>query len=142
MRSTLASVVAGGGMLLGLGLTLETRPAAAQAPPYGCGCLHNNTQHTVKFRYKWGDGEWKNDYLRSGNQQTLCWRYEQGSTVSPTLAFQLDVDLTAGSAWTTFNLPRVQSRTNSCEAVSRQYHYDISYRPNTNRQFLQMTHRQ
>ena len=116
-------------------------PAEAQAP-FGCACLHNNTKGLVKFRYKWGDNQWTNDTLRAGYQQTLCWRYAAGSTASPTLTFQIDVDLSAGSAWTTFNLPRVQAQSNTCEAVSRQYHYDISYKPNTNSQFLQMTHRQ
>ena len=47
-----------------------------------------------------------------------------------------------GTAWTTYNLLRVQSQANGCEAIGRQFHYDISYRPNTNRQHLHMTHRE
>jgi len=115
--------------------------ARAEGEPYGCACLHNKTQAVVKFRYKWGDGEWKHDHLRAGYQETLCWKYASGSTSSPSLSFQIDVDLTNGSAWTTYNLPRVQSPTNRCESVSRPFHYDIDYRANTNRQYLHMTHR-
>ncbi len=118
----------------------EAAPAAAQAP-FGCACLHNNTKGIVSFRYKWGDAQWKNDTLRAGYQETLCWRYADRAT-SPNLTFQIDVDLTKGAAWTTFNLPRVQAQSTKCESVAKQYHYDISYRPNTNGQFLQMTHRQ
>jgi len=44
-------------------------------------------------------------------------------------------------AWTTYALPRVQSATNKCEAVANKFHHDINYKPNTNRQFLHMTHR-
>ena len=47
-----------------------------------------------------------------------------------------------GTAWTTCNLLRMQSQANGCEAIGRQFHYDISYRPNTNRQHLHMTHRE
>lgn len=113
----------------------------AEGEPFGCACLHNKTQSLVSFRYKWGEGEWKKDTLQAGYQQTLCWKYAAGSSTSPPLSFQVDVDLTKGAAWTTYNLPRVQSATNRCESVSNKYHYDIDYRPNTNRQFLHMTHR-
>jgi hypothetical protein len=125
---------------LGWGPALLAGEAQAQAP-YGCACLHNKSEHMVKFRYRWGDGEWKNDHLRSGYQETLCWRYAAGSTSSPNLTFQIDVDLSGGTAWTTYALPRVQASTNSCEAVAHNFHYDISYKPNTNRQYLTMTRR-
>jgi hypothetical protein len=115
--------------------------ARAEGEPYGCACLHNKTQHVVKFRYKWGNGDWKSDHLRAGFQETLCWRYGSGPSTSPPLSFQIDVDLTNGAAWTTYNLPRVQSQTNRCESVGQKFHYDIDYRPNTNRQYLHMTHR-
>jgi hypothetical protein len=131
-----------GAALLAVALTALGSSAQAEYSPFGCACLHNQTQHVVKFRYKWGEGDWKHDFLRAGHHEPICWRYADGSTHSPPLSFQIDVDLTGSSAWTTYNLPRLQSRHNSCEAVARQAHYDISYRPNTNRQFLHMTHRE
>ena len=124
-------------MVLGLAFGL---PAQAESP-YGCACLHNKTDRPVNFRYKWGDGEWKPDYLRSGYQETLCWRFASGSNSTPKLSFQIDVDLSGGTAWTTFNLPLVQSQTNRCESVSTKFHYDINYKANTNKQYLTMTHR-
>ena len=133
---------------IGLGVVSATvNPVSAQprndpaGAPYGCACLHNKTESTVKFRYKWGNTEWKDDYLRAGYQQTMCWRYAQGSTTSPPLAFQFDVDLTKGAAWTTYDLPRVQANGNKCEDVAQKFHYDVNYRPNTNKQFLTVTHR-
>ena len=119
---------------------MTAAPAQAEAR-FGCACLHNKTEHRINFRYKWGNKDWTADYLRSGNQETLCWRYAEGSTSSPELTFQIDVDLTGGAAWTTYALPRVQANSNSCEAVAHNFHYDVSYKPNTNRQYLYMTRR-
>ena len=136
-KSGLRALFAVGAFSFGIAAAV---PAGAEAP-FGCACLHNDTKVVVKFRYKWGDGQWTSDYLRAGYQETLCWRYTGGSASSPPLGFQIDVDLTNGAAWTTYNLPRGQSQTNKCDAVPRQFHYDISYRPNTNNQFVQMTHR-
>ncbi len=91
-----------------------------QAPPqnqssgqsaYGCACLHNKTQIAVSYRLKWGDNPWKEDALRAGYQQAICWRYAQGSTSSPPLSFQLDVDLSGGKAWTTYDLALNRLRT-------------------------------
>jgi hypothetical protein len=125
-------------LVLGVGLPF----AAAQAQmPYGCACLHNNTQSPVSFRYHWGKNEWKSETLRPNYQEALCWRYAQGSTSSPELTFQIDVDLSNGKAWTTYDLPRVQSARNSCEVVGKHYHYDIGYKANTNKQYLIMTRR-
>ena len=45
------------------------------------------------------------------------------------------------SAWTTFNLPRLQVTAATCEATPEAAHYDVSYKPNTNSQFIQVTHR-
>jgi hypothetical protein len=118
-------------------------PVQAQnnfGPAYGCACLHNKTQNTVNFRYKWGERNWVNDYLQKGNQQTLCWNYGSDGPTSPPLTFQIDVDTGGGAAWTTYNLPRVQSTSNKCATVASNFHYDISVRPN-NPSFLQVTRR-
>jgi hypothetical protein len=138
-RTTVAVLAAMVVCAVGLGPMMATSVQAEGR--FGCACLHNKTEHRIKFRYKWGNKDWTDDFLRSGNQETLCWRYAEGSTSSPELTFQIDVDLTGGTAWTTYALPRVQSHHNSCEAVARNFHYDVGYRPNTNRQFLHMTHR-
>ena len=100
MTSIVTAALRAAFIMLALGLLGGS--VQAQSALFGCACLHNNTQHTMKFRYKWSDGEWTNDYLRSGNHETLYWRYAAGSTASPNLTFQIDVDLSGGVAWTTY----------------------------------------
>jgi hypothetical protein len=103
--------------------------------------LHNKTGVDIKYRYKWGDGEWKQVTLPAGYQQPLCWRYAQGSHSSPELLFELDVDMSKGSAWATYDIKRLQASDNNCSVIGQDAHYDIDYRPDTNRGFIQVTHR-
>ena len=126
---------------MAIGLALPVEEAMAQRPTHACACLINKTRAKVNFRYKWGDSDWREDYLQAGNQETLCWRFEGGSTLSPKLGFQIDVDLSDRTAWTTYNIPLVQTVGNRCNAVDTRHHYDINYRANTNNQFLDVTHR-
>ena len=39
-------------------------PAAAQETTHGCACIHNKTNTTISYRYKWGDGQWQNFKLQ------------------------------------------------------------------------------
>ena len=116
-------------------------PAAAQDTTHGCACFHNNTTGTIAYRYKWGDGQWQPHKLPPNNQSWICWKYDSGQKNSPNLTFQLDVDMTKGSAWTTYSITRVQAKAAHCSAVPPNGHYDISYRPNTNNAFIQVTRR-
>lgn len=47
--------------------------------------------------------------------------------------------MTSGSAWTTDAIARVQTAGAHCSSVGRGGHYDITYRPNTNDAFIQVT---
>jgi hypothetical protein len=113
--------------------------AQAQQSTHGCACVHNETQSTVNFRYKWGDGEWKTVNSKPNWKNWICWKYADQKMSSPTLTFQLDVDMTSGNAWTTYNIARVQTTRAHCDAVGRGGHYNIRYRPNTNNTFIQIT---
>jgi hypothetical protein len=115
--------------------------AQAQNTTHGCACIHNNTKANINFRYKWGDQPWKPGNLKPTYQYWICWKYADQAKSSPPLTFQLDVDMTKGNAWTTFNLPRMQATAAHCNATPQKAHYDINYRPNTNNQFIQVTHR-
>ena len=126
-----------GALVLGLGVS----GAEAQNTTHGCACIHNKTKATISYRYKWGEQAWQNVKLQPAYQSSVCWRYADANKGSPALTFQLDVDMTQGSAWTTFNLPRIQATAATCEATPKGAHYDISYRPNTNNQYIQVTHR-
>ena len=112
---------------------------AQQQTTHGCACVHNKTQSTVKFRYKWGDGEWKTTISQPNWKNWVCWKYADQQKNSPALTFQLDVDMTTGNAWTTYEIARVQASRAHCDAVGRGGHYNISYRPNTNNTFIQIT---
>ena len=70
----------------------------------------------------------------------MCWKYGSAKT-SPDLTFQLDIDLAAGSAWTVYEIARVPTTREHCDAVGKGGHYNISYRPNTNNAFIQVTKR-
>ncbi len=124
-------------LLMGVGAT----GAQAQNTTHGCACIHNNTKATVSYRFKWGEQQWQNFKLSPNYQSAVCWKYADAAKSSPALSFQLDVDMTKGNAWTTFNLPRVQSTAATCQATPKPAHYDINYRANTNNQFIQVTHR-
>lgn len=127
--------------LVGVGGASFSRPAAAQQITHGCACLHNQTQAQISYRYKWGDGEWKTTSLRPGYQTALCWQYANAQRSSPDLVFELDVDMSKGSAWTKYAIARVQTAGNSCAQVGNGGHYNVSYRPNTNNSFIQVTKR-
>src|SRR5207244_1687631 len=90
--------------LLGAG----AMPTTAQSQTtHGCACVHNKTNATINYRYKWGDGQWQSVKLPNNNRQWICWKYADAKK-SPDLTFQLDVDMTKGSAWTTYAIDRVQ----------------------------------
>lgn len=127
--------------LVGVGGASFSRPAAAQQITHGCACLHNQTQAQISYRYKWGDGEWKTTSLRPGYQTALCWQYANAQRSSPDLVFELDVDMSKGSAWTKYAIARVQTAGNSCAQVGNGGHYNVSYRPNTNNTFIHITKR-
>lgn len=114
-------------------------PAAAQETTHGCACIHNKTNTTISYRYKWGDGQWQNFKLQPAYQNWICWKYDNAQKSSPNLSFQLDVDMTSGSAWTTYAVARVQTAGAHCNSVGKGGHYNITYRPNTNNAFIQLT---
>lgn len=122
-------------------LGCDARPAVAQQMTHGCACLHNQTPVQISYRYKWGEGEWQTRQLQTGYQTAICWPYKDAQKSSPNLLFQLDVDMSKGSAWTTYAIARVQTAGNACNAVAQNGQYNISYRPNTNNAFIHVTKR-
>jgi hypothetical protein len=111
-------------------------PSQSNANTHGCACLHNETGQTVNFRYHWGTREWKTVNMGAGYQYAICWRYADGSRSSPDLQFELDVDRTKGSAWTTYNIKRVQTAGSTCNLVPADAHFTVKFRPNTGNQFI------
>ena len=111
-------------------------PAAAQQSGWGCACLHNRTGVQINFRYKWGDNAWKVVNLAANYNDAICWNYGGGRPTSPPLTFQLDVDMTGGTAWSTYAVDRVQSPGNRCSQIPSNGHYDINYKANTNRTLI------
>lgn len=116
-------------------------PAAAQETTHGCACVTNTTKVDASYRYRWGDGPWRDVKLAPGRRGWMCWAYEGEQKKSPTLAFLIDVDPTGGQAWTAQVLERVQTTGAHCDKVGRGGHYDIVYRPDSNESFLQVTKR-
>lgn len=137
LKSTLASV----GAALCVFVTMEATPVSAQQTTHGCACIHNTTKANAGYRYRWGDGQWNNVKLQPGYQNWICWKYENAQKSSPNLTFQIDVDVSGGQAWTTYALARVQTTGAHCNNVGQGGHFNISYRPNTNNTFLQVTKR-
>ncbi|QQS11277.1 MAG: hypothetical protein IPK81_17045 [Rhodospirillales bacterium] len=121
-------------------------PAQAQstAPthPYGCACLNNNIGVPINFRYRWGEGEWKTTNLPTGMRSWMCYTYPPGTSVSPQLVFQLDVDMTSGQAWTTYTITRMQSPQQNCNSIPAGAQYDVRYRPGSNNALIHVTKRQ
>lgn len=126
-------------VLVGTAGMVQSAPSVAQntTAPYGCACLHNNTQAGIKYRYKWGEGEWKGVSMQPKGAQWMCWRYKD-SPKSPELLFQLDVDLTASTKWETFSIKRAQSRETGCAFIPRQAHYHVGYVAGTDKKEVQI----
>lgn len=103
---------------------------------YGCACLHNRTDVQINYRYRWGNAEWRTVNLPSNYSQAICWNYGTGQHASPALTFQVDADMTNGTAWSTYALTRVQSPGNQCNQVPSAGHYNISYRAGSNRSLI------
>ena len=113
-----------------------SQPSPANRNTHGCACLHNETSRPVNFRYHWGTRDWKQVNMRPGFQYVFCWRYADGSHSSPDLQFELDVDMTKGNAWTTYNIGRSQTPGETCNVVPTNAHYTVKYRPNSANQFI------
>ncbi len=128
-------------MVAAMLLAVGGSAATAQEKTHGCACIHNGTTATVNFRYKWGEGQWHTVNLQPHFEDAICWNYDNAQKSSPNLTFQLDVDMTKGSAWTAYAIARVQTAGAQCNVVGKGGHYDISYRPNTNNALIQVMHR-
>lgn len=129
------------GALAAVGVAGLASPATAQETTHGCACVHNTTKVDADYRYRWGDGPWRDVKLRPGYRNWICWAYETEQKKSPALTFLIDVDPTAAQAWTAQVLERVQTTGAHCDKVGRGGHYDIVYRPDSNESFLQVTKR-
>lgn len=112
------------------------KPSQGSHNTHGCACLHNETGRPVNFRYHWGTGDWKRVNMRPGFQHAICWRYADGSHASPALQFELDVDMTKGNSWTTYDIRRLQAPGNTCNVVPEGAHYTVKYRSGTGNQFI------
>jgi hypothetical protein len=127
-------------ILAGAASLAVSAPAMAQntAAAYGCACLHNNTQSQIKYRYKWGEGEWKSVTMKpAGGAQWMCWRYKDAPK-SPDLTFELDVDLTSANKWKAFAIKRVQAKDTGCANIPANGHYHVGYLANSNKKEIRI----
>ena len=72
-----------------------------------------------------------------GLQPRVCWTYKDAPKF-PELEFQLDVDLTGGTKWQTFSIPRAQSTSVACGAVPSTAHYHFGCVANSNKKKIQV----
>ena len=114
---------------------LVSGPVAAENR-WGCSCVHNITDVKINFRYKWGDRQWQTVDLQPNYNQAICWNYGDGQHSSPPLTFHVDVDMSNGTAWADFSLGRVQSPGNRCNQIPPEGHYNIAYKPGSNRSMI------
>jgi hypothetical protein len=112
------------------------KPSSGGKNTHGCACLHNEIERPINFRYHWGTGNWTNVTMKPGWQHSFCWKYADGSHSSPDLQFELDVDMTKGHSWTTYDIGRVQTSGDACSVVPAGAHYTVKYRSNTGNQFI------
>jgi hypothetical protein len=121
--------------LLGLCAVALSGEASAQSTskPYGCACLHNSkVDGKINYRYKWGNKDWKVVSLNKGKSETMCWAYKDAPK-SPELQFQLDSDMSSGTNWETFSVPRGQSSDVKCSSVPDMAHYHVGYVKDSNK---------
>lgn len=116
-------------------------PSAQAQNHYGCACLHNKVGVPIKYRYHWGDGAWHAVEISANHMRWMCWNYGTGAHTSPPLQFQLDVDMTGGTRWTTYRIERIQSRAQDCNVIPSHGHYEVHYRPGTSNREIHITRR-
>lgn len=122
-------------------MSLSSRPAQAQSN-FGCACVHNKTNVTIDYTYRWGEADWRRINLQPNHTESHCWRYQSGTASSPRLQIRLDVDMSRETAWKTYDLPRAQSATNRCSAaIPNSSVFDISYQTGTQERYIIVTHR-
>ncbi|MBL8517913.1 MAG: hypothetical protein JNM76_13205 [Betaproteobacteria bacterium] len=107
------------------GAPVPPSAGAASGAPYGCACVNSRVRGNAEMRARWGDGAWEAFVLQPGYSRSFCWRYAQGSTASPALQVMLDVELTDATRWVTYNLDRVQSTSQQCNAIGVRGQYDL-----------------
>lgn len=112
------------------------KPIEGNRNTHGCACLHNETGRPINFRYHWGTGDWTKVNMGAGFQYSFCWKYADSSHSSPALQFELDVDMSKGDAWTTYDIGRIQTAGDTCNVIPAGAHYTVKYRANTNNQFI------
>lgn len=112
------------------------KPNPGSKNTHGCACLHNETGRPINFRYHWGKKDWNKVSMKPGWQYSICWKYADSSHSSPPLQFELDVDMSKGNAWKTYDIGRVQAPSDACSDVGSDAHYTVKHQPNTNNQYI------
>ncbi len=90
-------------------------PARAQSNRYAAVCLVNNTDLSINYEYKWGNGNWQSDTLYAGYQMTHTWKYARGSASSPKFTVKFDADLTKAAYYDVHSLERYRATNKSCD---------------------------
>lgn len=102
--------------------------SSTRARRAGAVCLKNPTEHTLKFSYRWGEGEWVEQILGANYNQWYWWLYDGGTQRSPKFYIRFDGSFSPGYTETEYWLERRSTSLPVTCDKSKQYKFAVSGR--------------
>jgi opacity protein-like surface antigen len=101
--------------------------ASSEDDFYELVCIHNDTDLTISFRYRWGNGSWTTAQVQPGYVRPIWWEYDYANQDrSPNLSIRFDRDLSSDSSIKSYNLETSSAPTINCRDYGRDYHFDYA----------------
>lgn len=99
---------------------------ARAAEYYDMVCIYNQTDETINFAYRWGDGSWTQTSVRPGGGRSIRWAYDYPDEGwSPRFSVKFDADLSSRTDWTYYVLKPLGAETTDCDEYG--HDYDFKY---------------
>ena len=95
-------------------------PPSSPAVTFGATCVINETTTALKFQYRWGDADWKQEDLPVDNNVTLSWNTAIGGPV-PMLLIRYDDDFAEGYTEQRYRLENTMTGSAPTCEQSKQY---------------------
>ncbi len=93
-----------------ISLSATTKPVNAQSSRYTVLCLTNDTDTSIQYSYRWGNGQWKSSTLYAGEVEMHSW----SSSRYPNFEINFDSDATTGHDSSAYDLEGYSATNPNC----------------------------
>lgn len=101
--------------------------ASSEDDFYDLVCIYNQTNVTINFRYRWGNGSWTTTQVQPGYMQSIWWEYDYpNEDWSPKLTIRFDSDLSSDTSYKSYSLEPLAAPTTNCRDYGRDYDFDYT----------------